>query len=399
MVPSHFYVGAEVRNPLPNPGGFGVKKGYWIARPPHEHSALEGYAELALTILFASRTLKDAEDHALKVGRMFSALTSAFGGYPLNPPRLHRVTNVDVSGRLVSQHNYHYDNQLHESLGRPFEPITQHRYQRYLEFSTSASENTKYRLQSAVHWYGIAVGADDPTVSYVAAWTGLECIGLVMDSRFHSQGSKAPCRTCGNQAGKDRDRKRAGIEHVFKSDTIEPIEGFSDGKAHDLRSDAVHGLRESESLTRDCSEFVRYLIDLLTVSISTVLTPPEYSEDSAVRSLVAGDYEFHPCSRASIKFSEGQTSPYLDGWIQGNLRRESERGTRGKRKGDLVMGIQYDWTLTDNQRDYVESISYEEFKRLGHVEYPLNDQPIAEFIPWRGRPPAPVWKDPPVGHG
>lgn len=396
MVPSHFYVETEVRSALPNPGGFGVKKGYWVARPPHEQSALEGYAELTLTILFANRTLKDSENHALRVGRMFSALTSAFGGYPLNPPRLHRVATVDISERLVSQHNYHYDNQLHESLGRPFEPITQHRYQRYLEFSTATSDNTKYRLQSAVHWYGIAVGADDPTVSYVAAWTGLECIGLVMDSRFHTQGPKASCRICGNEAGKDRDRTMAGIEHAFNSETIEPIEGFSHEKAHAIRNYAVHGLRESESLTQDCSEFVRYLIDLLSVSISTALTPPEYSEDSVVKSLVAGDYEFHPCSRASIKFTKGQTYPYLNGWIQGYLSRKLRRGTRSKGKADLVVGIEYDWTLRDGQREYVESISYEEFKRLGSVEYPLNDQPMAEFIQWRDRPSAPAWKDAPM---
>ena len=397
-MPSHFYIETEVRKALPNPGGFGVKKGYWVARPPHKQSALQGYTDLTLTILYVHKTLRNAEDHALRAGRTFSSLTSAFGGYPLDPPRLHRIATVDVSDRLVSQHDYHYDNQLHESLGRPFEPITQHRYQRYLEFSTSADENTTYRLQSAMHWYGIAIGAEDPTVSYVASWTGLECIGSVMDGRFHKHGPKAPCLTCGNQAGKERDRTIAGIEHLFKSGILESKEGFLHEQAHKLRNDTVHGLRESESLMQDCSEFVRYLIDLLTVSISTVLTPPKYSEDSAVKLLVAGDYEFHPCSRASIKFSEGQTFPYLEEWIEGNLCRESERGTRGKGKADLVVGIEYDWTLRNSQLESVESISYEEFKRLGQVEYPLSDQPMAEFIPWRGRPSAPVWKDAPMDH-
>ena len=77
----------------------------------------------------------------------------------------------------MSQHNYYYDNQLHESLGGPFDLIVQHRFQRYIEFFSLFDESTRYRLQSAIHWYGIAVGADDPTVSYVAAWTVWNALG------------------------------------------------------------------------------------------------------------------------------------------------------------------------------------------------------------------------------
>ena len=60
-VPSHFYVESEVRHVLPHSGGFEVSKGYWVAGPLDEQSKLEGYAELALSIVFASETLKDAE--------------------------------------------------------------------------------------------------------------------------------------------------------------------------------------------------------------------------------------------------------------------------------------------------------------------------------------------------
>ena len=112
-------------------------KGYWAAHPPNEESVLKGYSELGLTILFVSKTLKNAEDHALKAGRMFSALTSAFGGYPVDPPRLNRIALVDVLGKLTSQHNYSYDDQLHKSLGEPFDSRIEHQYKRYLNsFST-----------------------------------------------------------------------------------------------------------------------------------------------------------------------------------------------------------------------------------------------------------------------
>ena len=391
--PSYFHVESEVRDPLPNPGGFEVSKGYWIVRPPDEQSAVEGYANLALTILFSSKTLKDAEDHALKVGRLFSDLTSAFGGYPLGPPRLSRIASVDLSEKLLTQHNYSYDDRLHESLGGTFAPIVQHRYLRYLEAFSSTDGDTRYRLQLALHWYGIAVSADDPIVSYVAAWTGLECIGLVMDLRFHTQGSKAPCRTCGNEAGKDRDRTMAGIEHGFNSETIEPIEGFSHEKAHQLRNDVVHGLRPRELLVQDCSTFRQFLIDLLNATILTALSPPEYSQEQSIRSIMAGDYENRPCSRASIKFRIGQVSPYLGEWIQGNVRRQSRRGTYGDGKPDLEISINSAWGMNEEQCAFVEARSYEEFRRSGFGEYPLPDgNSMPAFIPWQDRPSWPAWK-------
>ena len=390
--PSHFYVESEVRHVLPAPSGFEVSKGYWVARPPSEQAALKGYAELALTILFVSKTLKEAEEHALKVGRTFSSLTSAFGGYPLAMPRLNRIATVDVSERLLTQHNYSYDDQLHESLGGPFDSIVQHRFQRYIEFFSLFDESTRYRLQSAIHWYGIAVGTDDPTVSYVAAWTGLECVGLLMDGRFHAQASNAPCQTCGNQAGKKRDRKMAGIEHVFNSGTLEPMKGFSFQKSRELRNDAVHGLRESESIMQDCSTFGHFLIDLLGISIVTALTPPKYGQDQSIRSLMARDYELRPCSRMSIKFSEGQMSPYLGEWIEGNLSRKPQRGTHGQGQSDLVMDIDSTWAIHNSQHDFVESVSYEEFRRLRQEEYSLPDREKPPFIPWRDRPSSPAWR-------
>ncbi len=393
-VPSYFHIRQEVRKSLPNPAGFEVSRGYWMARPPDERSALQGYAELTFTILFVSKTLKEAEDHALRVGRMFSTPTSAFGGYPLAAPRLHRIASVDAFERLLSQHNYYYDDQLHESLGVTFDPIVEHRYQRYLQFFSSDDESTKYRIQSAMHWYGVAVGSEHPTVSYVAAWTGLECIGLLMDGRFHEQGDKAPCSTCGNPAGKKRDRKMAGIEHVFKSGAVKSSEGFSYQNAHNLRNEAVHGLREIEPLLQDCSEFFRYLIDLLGAAIQTAVTPPEYNDDSAVKSLVAGDYEFRPCSRMSIKFSEGQMEPYLDdNWVVGNLLRESKRDSRGHEQSEVSMSGERHWQLDASQREYVESECYEEFTRVGQQEHSLSGRTMPNMIPWKDRPSEPAWED------
>ncbi len=390
--PSHFSVESELRQTLPNPEGFEVTKGYWVARPPDEQSALAGYSELVLTIRIVSRALRDAEEHALKVGRTFGSLTAAFGGYPLDPPRLDRIAAVDAAERLVSQHNYHYDDQLHESLRGPFDPIVQHRYQRYLEFFSSTDEGTRYRLQSAIHWYGIAIGADDPTVSYVAAWTGLECIGPVMDGRFHPHGPRARCSTCGNRKEK-RDRKMAGIDHVFHSGILEPDERFSPEKAHRLRSDAVHGLRSRESLVQDCSRFGRFLTDLLNLSIVTGLTQPDYDEAKSARSLMAGDYEFRPCSRASIRFSEGRMEPFLGEWVGGNVTRKSQWGSHGLGDSDLVMEIGTAWALDERHSELLDAFGYEEFTRLGQEGYPLRDVATPPLVPWASRPSSPVWQD------
>ena len=325
---------------------------------------------------------------------MFSTPTSAFGGYPFAPPRLHRLASVDAFERLLSQHNYYYDDQLHESLGVTFDSIVEYRYQRYLQVFSSADDSTKYRIQSAMHWLGVAVGSEDPTVGHVAAWTGLECIGLLMDRRFHEQGRKARCSTCGNLPGKKRDRTMAGIKHVFNSGVVEPKEGFSHKQARRLRNEAVHGLREIEPLLQDCSDFARYLIDLLTVSITTALTPPESNDNSAVKSLIAGDYEFRPSSRMSIKFSEGQMEPYLDDtWVVGNLCRESERDPQGHGQSDVAMSGERLWQIDTSQLEHVESECYEEFTRVGQGEYPLSGLPMPEIIPWKDRPSSPAWKD------
>ena len=388
--PSHFYVESEARSVLPNARNFEVSKGYWVARPSNEQSALEGYSELALTILFVSQTLKDAEDHALKTGRMLSELTSAFGGYPNYPPRLNRIAMADDAGKLLSQHNYIYDDQLNRSLGSPFDQIIQHQYQRYLDSFSLTDQETRYRLQLAVHWYGIAVGSDDPMVSYVAAWTGLECIGLIMDSRFHAQDSRTHCPTCGKRRG----QKMAGIEHVFKSSILEPEDWISRKDAQTLRNQAVHGRRRSESLLKDCSRFRRVLIDRLNASILTALTPPESNDDQSIRSLMSGDYEFRPCSRDSIKFSNGQTYPYLGEWIEHSLQRKSDRCAGGKSEADPVMNIESRWYIKTSLSEFVESISYEEFKRLRQETYSLPDRKMPPLIPWRERPAETVWRNP-----
>ena len=311
-IPSFFYLVGEKRQSIPKPEVFEISKGYWILRSLNEQSDGSGCAEFVLIITFACETLKNAEDHALKVGKTFSALASSFSGYPVEPPKLFRIASVDSVGHLLAQTNYWYGQKLHMLTG--FNQTVEYRFQRYIELVSSVGEETIHKLQSAIHWYGISMAADDPTISIVAAWTGLECIGKELDAKFHPNGTRVPCEICENEAGKKRDRTIAGIKHVFcflnrglSSETIfngsrelvanDLIENFGAEDAHKLRSAIVHGLQDVDVLVKRCSEVRRHMFHVLNASILITM-------DVLASSWITGHYEFHPNGRVSRKLAK-----------------------------------------------------------------------------------------------
>ncbi len=279
-MPSYWYLGREINGEIPEPAGFEINRGYWVLRPQKEQP------EFDLIVEFGSATLKDAEDHALKVGRILSSIASAHGGYPSGAPKLQRVASIDRDGYLKSQHQYWYGDNSQKLW--PYDGHAKQAFLRNLEIISLMDHKERYKLLAAIHWYGISISTDDPTVSYVAAWTGLEVIGVVINSIFHPNGHKAPCQICKNKAGKDRDRKMAGIEHAFgylareslpgspsegnrKLIADDLIKGFAAEEAGKLRNSVVHGLEEFEVLLEKCSEVRRHLIHILNVSILTAM--------------------------------------------------------------------------------------------------------------------------------
>ena len=186
--------------------------------------------------------------------------------------------------------------------------------------------------------------------------------------------------------------KWPGLSTYSIPDTPESKDRISLKDAHKLRDRAVHGLGERESLMVDCSRFRRFLIHKLNASILTTLTSPGYSQCQSIKSLMAGDYEFRPCSRSSIRFNEGLMSPYLGEWVEGNVDRESRRGASGQGRLDLSMSIEQTWAIDASHRDFVESVSYEEFRRMGQEAIPLPDGKMPSLIPWQDRPSSPAWK-------
>ena len=366
-LPTCFYTSTEQRHEIPKPGGLEINKGYYIVRPPNEQSVIEGHPEIVLVVRFMNNNLKDAEDHAFKVGRLFSSLASAYGGYPIEEPYLYRIASIGVDGRMKSQHNYLYDPKPY--MLSAYDQTVGHQFQNYLNSVSSIDAKTKRQLQSAIHWYGMSISSYDPPVSYVAAWTGLESIGPVIDKIAHLDGGKVRCKACGNKAGAKRDSKKAGITHMFKQIAGGPLsaslheeakvllaeellKGFSAKKAQALRDEIVHGLGDVEILTRESSESRRHLIHILNASIQIALGP-------FVKSWMTGDYEFHPIERASMKcHNEVNESPYLGEWFVGpKFQAESGAQEHGR---ILTNKFKLEWKLDKRE---IESKSEEKFSR------------------------------------
>ena len=308
-VASRYFLSGEIRDPIPNPQGWDINRGYFKLFHQDEQSDAKGNGGLVLVIELLAPTLKEAEERALNVGKIFASLTSAYGGFPLAAAKLHRTACTGVDGSLKSQHNYWYLENTY--MLSTFPPTVRRQFQRYLEIFSSMDGDSKYRLQLAIHWYGISITADDPTVSLVAAWTGLESIGVALDRVFHPNGPKERCNMCNNAPGKGRDRKMAGIDHAFKCVTKNSlpesiskstrelivgdlIDGFSAEKANKIRDLAVHSLEDLERLVQKCSGVRRHLIHVLNWSIM-------HTMGQSAEASVYGRYELHPDGRDSIK--------------------------------------------------------------------------------------------------
>ena len=369
-------------------------------RPQDEQSDDEGYVELALTFEFLAPSLREAEDNSLRVGRAFNSIVSAYGGFPLGGARLNRIASVSVNGYLKSQHNYWYGYKSQKlSI---FDQSVKHQFQEYLEDFSQTDGKRRYLLQSAIHWYGIAISADDPTVSLIAAWTGLESIGLAVDDKVHPNGPKAPCETCNNKAGEDRNRKIAGIEHAFHyvanafllesvpqeiKDSIadDIIDGFSAKEAAKLRNKVVHGSEEIEMLQQKCSEARRHLLHVLNASILGTMGP-------STGAWVAGHHEVHPEGRLSLKFKKGtKKSPFLGEWVKGP---EIQPKPTDRSGGSPIAAIvSFVWGETKENARLVEAKCEEKFRRDTDV-FSFETQSLVAGLPrWRDRPTEPVWEE------
>ena len=398
-VSSYFYATDEIRSVIPNATAYELNKGYWCLLPSENQEDAGAHADLVFVMEYVCNTLKEAEEHALKVGRMLSAIFSAYAGYPLGSPQLRRIASTDFRGNLLSQHNYWYESKWH--MLSAFNVQVEYQLNKYLNNVAAIDSQTRYKLLSAIYWYGLSVTSDDPTIGYVAAWNGVESIGGILDSKFHPNGSKAPCQLCRNVAGKKRKRAMAGLEHVFKymkSDFMpdslpveskglvlsELVEGFTFADAKGLRDDVVHGLQDIDVLAGQCSKVKRHLIHILNTSILIVIGP-------IADSWIPGHYERHPGGRISFKVSSSFTKvPYLGEWIQGLQTSTDAVGDSGATP--YVATATFEWSLPQSVSEMIVSKSEELFRRDADIVDAQNESKLNTLSSWRDRPTEPVWE-------
>ena len=331
---------------------------------------------------------------------MFGSVASAFGGYPVESPSLVRIARIGVNNDLKSQHDYSYG--VRPYVLSQFDHEGSHQFGRYLQSISSIDANTKHQLQSAIHWYGICVSADDPAVSYVAAWTGLECIGTIIHQKAHPSGPKAYCKTCDNKSGKDRDRKKAGIDHIFNRLTKGPLAAslseearqslnkdfqgcLSSKDAENLRSSIVHGLDNIETNVQRSSRSRRFLAHVLNAAIQIVM-------GEHVISWIPGDYGSHPHARYSLRFKEGLTrSPFLGEW--GAVLRTKSQPNNIARAKPYTEAVEVEWILEEKVVGFPEFQSEELFGRDAPV-YDLGDESeVTGLSNWHDRLSEPPWKE------
>ena len=395
-VPTFFYFQGETRKKIPNAGAFEILEGYWKLHSTSFQSDVDGQAEFVVVISFHSTSLKEAEEHALKVGRIFTALVSAHAGYPAESPELRRIVSVDADQRLMMQTNYWYGHKV--QMLSEFSQTTQFGLQRFIEEVSSMDVASRHKIQSATYWYGIALDADDPTVSVVAAWTGLECIGTELDSIFHKNGPKAACGICSNEVGKKRDRKIAGIQHMFcwltqhfssettseateQTITADILRDFCVQDALDLRNSIVHGLDDVSVLARRSSEVRRHMFHVLSASIQNTMEKlPSIG--------VSGHYEFHPAGRVSIAFRQSIAKyPYFGEWVEGFQVKTSPVDSR-----PYVSTVEFEWPLPNSIVQLIKSKSEEVFQRDSDIFQVSDESLVTGLSTWHNRLAEPVWE-------
>ena len=237
---------------------------------------------------------------------------------------------------------------------------------------------------------------------YVAAWTGLECLGKVIDSIVHPNGPRVRCQICKNEVGKSRDRKKAGISHILNRLTDGPwseslsdearelldkdfLGSFTSQEANDLRDSIVHGLDDMEQLVYKSSKFRRRLVHALNVSIE--ITMGQY-----VKSWIPGEFGFYPDIRQSLKFKRGlNMSPYHGEWAA-ELRSKTEPAIRAD-EGVYTGMLEVEGAIHEQAAGFAEFRSEELFKRDVDVHSLVDDSDVLGLPTWHDRSSEPKWKE------
>ena len=389
-LPTASYQPLNLRSELPSAEYFGATRGYWeISTEEDEFGGLQPNG-VRLTVELAADDFESAEDALVRGGSRLAAVLSVHTGSPLEAPRLERVAEVDDRGSLREQRDYYYE----EAPGSwPRAPMNPSQLEALVRRVATKEAKGRDQLELAMRWYGIAVGAQDPLDSYLAAWIGLEALGSQLDRRFHPDGPRTPCDLCGNSPGEKRDRTLAGIRHIVGLVAPEVVGGRSIEDVAQARHDIAHSLKAADECRELALSAVADLLLCLGVAVLTAARP-DGGEQGAMHAAAPREFDVHPSAMAWIRAPQGLPDhrPYLGGWAK--MRRERNDSTsRIEPSGQYVVrykpGVRYEAKKPRGADDPTHG--YVEFPRRG-VELIFESGPAPEQRPWRNWPLSPAWQ-------
>ena len=325
-IPTNTVSSSDTRIPLGDSKTLGIVRGY--CRLKETDTAGRDtplLANIAMMLEFLSPSLKKAENHAIKIGQDMSSAVASSWNTPFQEPRLFRIAHEDVTNKIISQHHYTY---LPEPAVIDFGGTNLlNVLPAAIHILESLDTQTSERVIAAQRWYGMALAADDHSISYLAAWMGLEYIGMLLNQLWHKNGVKVTCKVCQNSPNNNTDRKMAGIEHGFgllASGQLIDLNamaqsaqlqlrrdiktGFTFEQAKAIRNDLVHGLEQHPEARVQASEFRRHVTHVLYGCIRHLVRV-------TARAVLPAEHRVGPDLRYSIKFRTPQDAdPYLDKW-------------------------------------------------------------------------------------
>ena len=393
-LPAPVYMRLDERKALGEPEYYGCRKAYWAIYSEMDDLGTPRPLGIRLIAELEAVNLESAEDTALQVGLRFSQVLATYSGSPLQSPRLNRLGRIGDSGGLFQQYDYYY---LEGPDALPRVLLRPHGLERLLSWFGRLDEPTVYRLELAARWYGMSVGAQDPLDAFLAVWIGLESVGAVFGTRVHEKGPKVSCNICGNQAGINRDRGEAGIEHAIKEVTPELLAGRSLMDLKRLRSDIAHGLKPAQPLRLEAE---KSLPDLQLALIFAILTRarPETSAPRSGRAILPRNFKIYPDARSGI-LSEMELinhKPFFGEWLDVQRRLSNQR-SRLESDGNYIWGARTGIGVEGRvptgspelKREYVI------FERMGRLWEDLEsdeEHPAIPVVPWRATTLSSAWE-------
>ena len=267
FIPAATYEKPKFVEVLPEPQYLGAVRGYWKVHFEQDHLNTERSMGLMVIAQITGTSREVAENKSIALGEKMANLVALYAGSPYNRPLLRRLARIGSGGGILEQNVYYYLEERERLRQIQLKP---EQLQTLLTRFGQLDATILQQLVLATRWGWLSIlTPNDSMDSYLAAWIGLESIGPYLNSLYHDSGVKAACMVCGNEAGKDRDRKLAGIEHIIRLVAPEALIGRVLEDILRIRNEIAHGLKPAEELRTASNQL---LPDLHVSLLSGILT-------------------------------------------------------------------------------------------------------------------------------